>query len=144
MEDHKTGQLSCEQNQQERKLALEAEYSDAEHYDRWLITLASGSFGISIAFIRYIAPSPTCISKWFLGLAWIFLLLSILATLSSLQFSQLGFRRYREILDNKQIGRDPQDESNRHADTVKVLNWASLILFILGAVMLAIFSFLNL
>ena len=38
--------------EQERKASLDAEYSDAEHYDKWLITLSSGGFGISIAFIQ--------------------------------------------------------------------------------------------
>ena len=144
MENKDATQLQFEQYQQDRKQTIEAEYSDAEHYDKWLITLASGAFGISIAFIRYIAPQPTLCSKFFLAASWVFLLLSISATMSSLQFSQVGFRRYREILDKKQIGEDSQGMGNMYIKVVTHLNWSSLALFILGSAMLAIFSFLNL
>lgn len=126
-----------ESKREEIKASLGAEYKDAEHYDKWLLTLSSGAFGISIAFMRYIAPDPTPVSKGFLVAAWGSLLLTILATMSSMQFSQSGFRQYRKTLtqDNK---------TNKPAYWAKVLNWVSLALFIVGAAMLAVFSFLNL
>jgi len=128
--------------QEERKASLEAEYGDAEHYDKWLITLASGAFGISVAFIRYIAPNPDPATKIYLVLSWTFLLTSILATMASLQVSQLGFRRYREMLECLRDGNAPG--TNYPAKWAHFLNLASLLLFIIGAAMLAIFSFLNL
>ena len=130
--------------EQERKASLDAEYSDAEHYDKWLITLSSGGFGISIAFIRYIAPHPTTTSKWFLAVAWVSLLLSIISTMASLQCSQSGFRRYRDILDQMKRGNAKSDHRNLPAKTAKILNWISLVLFSVGAAMLAIFSYVNL
>ncbi len=49
----------------ERRLAMDAEKSGASQFDKAVLTLAAGAFGISIAFIREIAPSPTPHSeKW--------------------------------------------------------------------------------
>lgn len=127
----------AEIRREEIKASLDAEYKDAEHYDKWLLTLSSGAFGISIAFMRYIAPDPTRLSKGFLVAAWVSLLLAILATMSSMQFSQSGFRRQR-----KEMRQD--NTTNRPAFCAKILNWTSLSLFIIGAAMLAVFSFLNL
>ena len=52
------------------KASIEAEHSDAEHYDKWLLTLSSGAFGISIAFLQHIAPHPLADSKKYLVIAW--------------------------------------------------------------------------
>lgn len=130
--------------EQDRKASLDAEYSDAEHYDKWLLTLSSGAFGVSVAFIRYIAPNPISASKTFLILAWCFLLASILATMTSLQLSQIAFRRYREILDELRQGPQTRGPTNLSGSFVLILNWLSLFLFVAGAAMLAVFTFINL
>ena len=128
---------------QERQSLIRGEHSDAEHYDKWLLTLSGGAFAISITFIRYIAPDPSGGSIAFLVIAWVSFLLSILATMTSLQCSQAAFQRQREILDALQSNPNACQE-NWRATCVKALNWLSLGLFGLGAIMLAVFSTLNL
>jgi hypothetical protein len=64
--------------------------------------------------------------------------------MASLQFSQSGFRRYRDILDQLKGDDAAHDHRNVPASTAIILNWISLILFFVGAAMLATFSFLNL
>ena len=149
--------MEDQQYQQERQAAIDAEFSDAEHYDKWLLTLSGGALGISIAFLKDIAKTPDPATLPCLITAWACLIAAIAFTIASLQFSQAGFRRYRENLDKQQNGNPVAAADNIlvriwlwftggniSARIVLLLNWLSLFLFVAGISALAAFSFQNL
>lgn len=131
---------------QERKASIQSEQSEAATYDRWLITLASGAFGLSITFYKDIAggdPLPETLK--FIVSAWAFLCISITLTMVSLQASQHAFRRSVDILDQQYESDQPDEvgKANVWDTVVCVLNWGSLLFFILGVALLAYFCFSN-
>lgn len=132
----------------ERKFAIAAEQQQANSFDKWLITLASGAFGLSIAFFRYIAPEPEKTTLAFVILAWLSLAASIASTLRSFLESQKAHRRYVEILDDqysKQAMGEAIDENppNKFSDRVDMLNQFSFYLFLAGILFLAVFCISN-
>jgi hypothetical protein len=132
---------------QERTSLVNAELDQARSFDKYILTLAGGTFGLSIVFIEKIAPHPEAGTVWLLVTAWVTFGASILSTLISFLLSQLACSRQREILDlwYRKDGKLSEDEQkNPFAACTKWLNWTSMILFIGGVAFLAAFSALNL
>jgi len=128
---------------EERKQLISAERFTAQQFDKAILTLAAGSLGLSITFIKYLAPTPKQCSKNYLIIAWIFFSLSILFTLISFLTSQSACRRQREILDNE-IKQNESNSGNIYATVTNYLNWGSIIFFIFGTIFLIIFAGSNL
>lgn len=129
---------------EERKMLIEAEGEAAQSFDKALTTLSAGAFGLSLAFIRFIAPAPQAVG-W-LYVAWSGLVLSLLSVLLSFLMSQYAFRRQRDILDADYIAEEQADEqeSNGWAIATGRLNLLSIVSFVVGVVALAYFAIRNL
>ncbi len=135
----------------ERKALIDAEHESARLFDKAILTLTSGAFGLSLAFIRQIVPSIKCGTKLFLIFGWMGFSLSLLSTLISFLISQFACRKQREILeleysrDQKQNSQeDKQNIKNKWACCTNRLNISSLVFFILGLIFLAVFVIINL
>ena len=72
----------------ERNSLINAQIEQARHFDKYILTLASGTFGLSLLFIRQIAPHPNILTIPFLITAWVSFGISIVATLISFLLSQ--------------------------------------------------------
>ena len=131
--------MSNTSTDKERSTSIEAEHKDAEHYDKWLLTISSGALGLSIAFVRDIAPEPIVDTKYWLVIAWSAFLSSIISTMLSLLVSQKAFQSYREHIDS-----EASVYKNYWGTGTTILNWLSLVLFTVGAISLARYSYLNL
>ena len=137
---------------EERKALIDAEREGARLFDRSILTLAAGTFGLSMAFIRQIAPQPEAASTYMLAVAWGAFGTSILSTLLSFLTSQFACRKQREILELTWFEDDGKHDSNRDnkadrnclATLTMILNCLSIVLFTIGAFFLAAFSFNNL
>lgn len=132
---------------QERNSLINAELEQARSFDKYILTLAAGTFGLSLVFIEKIAPHPEGGTIWLLVTAWATFGASILSTLISFLFSQAACSKQREILDKwyKESAELKEDEiKNEFAAWTKGLNWASMGLFISGVAFLITFSILNL
>ncbi len=127
----------------ERKININLELESTKTFDKAIITLSSGALGLSITFIRLIAPSPKYL--WILFSAWGLLLFSLFTIMLSFKFSIRSLRRYRDMLDADQKGeRDALKQKNTLARWTSFLNLFSLIAFILGIISLAVFVGTNL
>jgi hypothetical protein len=128
----------------ERKALVDGEQAAAEQFDKNILTLAAGALGISLVFLEKIAPDPDVKTLNYLYVAWIALVISLLATLSSLLTSQHAYRRQREILEEvffpKSEAANHHAKPNKWAKQTNFLNWTSIIAFIVGVFMLATFS----
>jgi len=139
--------MKYEDYRDERKVLIYAELEQARSFDKYILTLAAGTFGLSLLFIRQIAPQPEEGTIWLLIAAWVAFGVSILSTLISFLFSQLAYQKQREILDEwyeKEEEQGVEVSKNKFATCTHYLNWASMFLFIIGVTFLVIFSAKNL
>jgi hypothetical protein len=126
---------------EERKSLVEAERESAQTLDKFLITLSAGALGLSITFIRQIAPDPGWL--WLLYVGWGGFALSLLAVLMSLLFSQSALRSARDNLDRLYSGQEDLDSRNRWGSATNALNFASILSFVAGVAFLAAFAVVN-
>jgi len=85
----------------ERKSLIDSAQEQARNFDKYLLTLSAGTFGLSLVFINQIAPNPLSSSLPFLFVAWVAFSISIISTLVSFQCSVRAHARQIEILENK-------------------------------------------
>jgi len=133
----------------ERKSLIDAEREESRLFDRAILTLAAGAFGLSLTFIRQIAPNIKPGTVYMLILAWSGFCISLLSTLISFLASQFACSKQREILEAEYFddysNQDKKAKSeNKAAIWTKRLNLLSIVTFIIGAVFLAAFSVVNL
>jgi len=141
--ENPTTPLDREEYLRERDLLIRAELSLAQSFDKYLITLSGGAFGVSIAYLRDLAK-PTFSMAYMLYLSWSCLGLTILLMLFALIVGQKAFRRQAQLLGLYQEGKASESSmQNCAAKTTTVLNWVSILSFTVGLVSLAIFSIVN-
>lgn len=133
----------------ERKSLIDAEREESRLFDRAILTLAAGAFGLSLTFIRQIVPDIKPRIVYLLILAWSGFCVSLLSTLISFLTSQSACSKQREILEeeycNDYSNQDKKAKSgNKAAIWTKRLNVLSIVAFIIGVVFLAVFSTINL
>lgn len=130
-----------------RKALMFALLEETKSFDRWVLTLAGGTFSLSLIFINQIAPNPKPGTVGFLVTAWALFAASIISTLSSLLFSQESCRKQIKYIDERLTGEiDPCKELplDIYGRITKRLNYCSMITFLLGVAFLSTFAILNL
>ena len=130
----------------ERKSLVDAEREGARLFDKAILTLSGGAFGLSITFIRNLAPEIKPETLLFLICAWAGFGVSLLLTLSSFLMSQWACTRQRDILEKQFFAKRDADlrDANHPAMWTKRLNVISILAFIGGISCLALFSVQNL
>jgi len=127
----------------ERRLLIDEEREAARTFDKAMLTLSGGALGLSITFIRQLAPNPH--TTGLLIAAWAGLTVALLTTCIALHVSQLAFQRARDLLDDDQRGvKGALERSNVPAAWTRRLNWTATLVFVLGIALLAVFAFINL
>jgi hypothetical protein len=124
---------------EERKTLVEAEGEASQSFDKALITLSAGAFGLSLFFIVQVAPEPRALR--YLYIAWGGFIISLISILFSFLASQWGFRRQRNILDKYLETGD--EERNRWNPVTNWSNILSITFFVMGVVSLAYFAIQN-
>jgi len=126
----------------ERNALIDAEREGARLFDKAILTLAAGSFGLSLALIKQIVPDIKNGSTIWLILGWGGFCLSLLSTLISFLTSQAACRKQREILEQSYL-KDGNEEPNRAGRITQLLNILSITFFVLGIVFSAVFILTN-
>lgn len=126
----------------ERKLLVDAIREGARSFDKAILTLSAGAFGLSLTFIKQIAPTIQPGTICLLITSWVFFGVSILVTLISFLTSQSACKHQIEILEAKLAKED--NDTNTPAKFTKVLNITSIIMFIIRIVFLSTFAISNL
>lgn len=131
---------------EERKALISAILEQAKSFDRWVLTLAGGTFGLSLVFINQIAPNPQSGTIGYLVSAWTLFAVSILSTLSSFLFSQEAcnkqIKAIHELLKGE-IDRSKELPLNVYGRVTKGLNYFSMFTFLLGVAFLITFAIIN-
>ncbi|MCX6575334.1 MAG: hypothetical protein NTV82_02950 [Candidatus Aminicenantes bacterium] len=129
---------------EERAKLIHAQAEETHKFDRTILTLASGAFGFSLAFIKEIVPAIKQGTFGWLLAAWLGFCASLLSTLISFLTSQHACRKQIEILEKVIFdGEKRESEKNRAAKWTLGLNIASIIAFIAGVFLLVVFVSLN-
>lgn len=131
-----------------RNQIFDADQKQQESFDKTLITLSGGALGITFAFIKDIIGSNPIICPILISIAWILWGLSLCSTLFSFYASHLSLTKLiseiDDVLKSKQVNNLFENFSNNpYRKITKFLNISSAILFALGVILTAIFSFLN-
>ena len=133
----------------ERKSLVDAKREGTHSFDKAILTLAGGAFGLSLTFIRQFKQHtiPNC--KFMLALAWTGFCISMLSTLISFLTSQSACSKQIEILEvafcsqNKDVD-TRANQKNNFSIWTKRLNVISIFSFIAGTICLAYFTIINL
>lgn len=132
---------------EERRALFLAMLDQSKSFDRWLLTLAGGTFGLSMIFIYQIAPSPKSYSIGWLITGWAFCGLSVLSTLLSFLSSQEACDEQIQNVDkliSGEIDSSKSLSSNDSGRKTKVLNYCSMTAFLIGIICLITFAVINL
>ena len=119
--------------------------STAEQYDKAILALSGGAFGVSIAFLKDIAPAFEEGTRCWLIIAWVAFVAAICSSLTSFLVSISAFRYLEEFVDARQGSPQtaPTTFKQSRNDITTGLNILSLTCFVVGAISLASFSFKN-
>lgn len=129
----------------ERKMLIKTSQEGYRSFDKAVLTLAAGSFGLSLTFIKQIAPVIKPASIYFLVTSWICFALSILCTLISFLASARACERQIEIAGEYFLtGGTAQAPKNILSRVTLWLNLFSIFAFIVGVGYIIIFSIINL
>jgi hypothetical protein len=123
---------------------LKRQLSNAENYDKAILTLSAAALGFSLAVLKDIVPLATAKYLPLLYASWAFLALSLVATLASYITSQVAIaealrRAEQYYLRGLQVAGKP----SKSAKMTDVVNVVSGGLCMLGIMLSTVFVFLN-
>ena len=126
---------------EERKSLIKAKNNSAELFDRAILTLAAGAFGLSLTFINKTAPNFKLDTIHLIRCAWFLLSLSIIFTLTSFLTSQSAHSKAIKNAGNAYENKP--EKTNYYRKITWILNIFSIITFSIGIFLLAQFSTSN-
>jgi len=129
---------------EERKHLVDCIYKTSNLYDQSILTLSSGALGLSITFIKQITQNIKAPTILILIIAWIFLVLAIIITLISFKTSEQACFEELKIVENYVLKNKTDKIYNKWSKWTFGLNIASGFFFILGMIMWARFTIINL
>ena len=127
----------------ERKELIHALREGSLSFDKAILTLAAGAFGLSLTFIFKFFPDKPLNELWRLYWAWGSLGGSITLTLSSFLTSQKACEKQIENLEKPLLGKG-ESPQNGYSLITKALNILSIVAFISGLFLLTSFGCYNL
>jgi hypothetical protein len=137
---------SADEHTELKKYIGQGLISAAEQFDRAILALSGGAFGVSIAFLKDVAPHfDPCTRVWIIS-AWAAFLASISVTMFSFQASTKAFQELEEYIEKQHFDPEnaPVDYAHWWNGVVGILNYVSLSCFVAGGIFLATFSYQNL
>jgi hypothetical protein len=143
-DDNEPGDTRAEYQmyREERKVLQDALSDQSRSYDKFVLTMAAGTFGLSFLFVQQFAPKPEVGTMIFLISAWVSFTVCICTTLLSFLLSQKACLRQIEILD-EWLGRSfkgKQEPANVYTVITQIFNWLSMIAFVSGVILLIVFG----
>lgn len=141
-ENHKITEKEYEIYFAERNNLIEKASSQSNSYDRYLLTLAGGTFGLTVTFITEVLGDILINTKWIITTSWACLCFTILLVLLSFQTSVKAYHLQIEILENDYF-KNNCTCTNYWTNVTGVLNILSGVSFVIGIVLLFIFVVLN-
>ena len=129
-----------------RNFLIDVEREASRHFDKYILTLAAGTFGLSLLFVERIAPHPKDGTEWLLIAAWVAFGASILSILIAILLTQEACSKQIKVLDEEFLYPDRKKAKTKNVlpAYTRILNWASMLSFIIGVIFLIKFGISNL
>jgi hypothetical protein len=126
----------------ERKLLIGAAREGARTFDKAILTLASGSFGLSIGFLKDIVQKPFANTMWLLGASWALFAASIVIILLSFIAGQKACEQriryaYLTLVEKKKT------DKSYWSIIAEIMNYLSIILFAAAIIYYSYFVYWN-
>jgi hypothetical protein len=122
------------------------ELSNAENFDKSVLTYSSAGLAFSLAFLKDFLPITKAACGWLLYSSWGLFTLSIIITIISYITSQLGIKR--QLAKAKRYYLDKEEkafyERNIFEPLTEWLNYASGLIFVMAVVATTLFVSINL
>jgi len=131
-----------EQDHQFLKACQDSEFQAIDQFDKIVLTLTGGAFGVSFAFLKDIVRPDAVTHQGFLVAAWVFWCLTLSVNLTSFYFSHLAMRRAQRKYRAGE--RDEAKLNGIFGSSVVWLNPSAGALFILGLICMSVFVTTNL
>jgi len=130
-----------------RQKVWEDTKSGTENFDKYLLTFSSGALGLSLAFVKDVAPFGQAVWIPSLFVSWVAFLLCILVTLISFRISILALEGMLPHLNEFYLNSNAE-AFDKHRESwltkaVEWLAWAGIILFICGVFFTMMFVYAN-
>jgi hypothetical protein len=130
-----------------RKKVWEDTKSGTENFDKYLLTFSSGALGLSLAFIKDVAPIGHAVWIPSLFASWVAFLLCILVTLISFRISILALEAMVPHLNEFYLNSNAEAfDKHRESWLTKAVEWfawAGIILFVCGVFFTMMFVYAN-
>jgi uncharacterized iron-regulated membrane protein len=136
-----TRELSAE-DREYLKCLSESEFQAIDQFDKTVLTLTGGAFGVSFAFLKDIVKPEVVVSKGCLVSAWAFWCLALTGSLAAFYCSHLAMRRAQRRY--REGERDEAELTGLFGQAVLWLNPITGGLFIVGLFCMSVFVASNL
>ena len=119
--------------------------SNAENFDRSILTLSSAGLGISLVFLDKLINISNAQFKLLLYLSWILFVLTIITTLVSYIMGQKGIKVQLNFAEKYYLDEDESYllKKNKYQKFVDVYAYFTISFFISAIIFLMIFIFIN-
>ena len=130
-------------------MLMQRQGEESDKLDKWMMTIAAGSFGLSFAFIDKIVPVKTASHLLFLFSAWsgflAILIIGAIGFIVSALVHTVHAEEESKMLPLKYEGKEPEYKKRGIFFTANaVFGYAQILLFIGGSVCLLLFIAKNL
>ena len=128
-----------------RRDLLARQLSNSQYFDQAILGLASGVLALSISFVKDVVPLQRAEHLWLLISAWVLLGGAILCTVVSFIVGQLGIAVQLDFAKKYYLEEqeDYLTKRNPYTGPTNGLNYGAGGLFVVGIVMLVVFTALN-
>lgn len=121
-----------------RNWLVKAHHEASKDFDKAIITLSGGALGLSLAFVKQIAPQPIRSSSWMMA-SWLLFSASLLAILFSFLTSQATLKNGIKSLDNG----GAEGWTGLASRATVWLNYIAALTLVAGVIALITFAWFN-
>lgn len=112
--------------------------------DKWLLTLSTGSFGLTISLLPSLNAAEGIKTEWLLITSWSAFALAMVLVLASFWVSTSAASVEIQVNDKAYQNPNTPPRRNHYVCYLRVLNIQALMVFIIGVILLVIFAGRNL
>lgn len=125
---------------------VKKQISNAENFDRSVLTLSTSALGFSVIFIKDFAPLASAHARWMLPLSWCLFGGAVVFTVVSFMTSQEAIRHQLSVSERYYINREAGaiEEKYWPASWTTRLNYAAGSSLVVGMILTVAFAIFNL
>ncbi len=129
---------------QYRSEIINAKRKTQEDFDKTLLTLSSGAFGLSLIFIKDILDINKAINLTLLYVSWKLWIISLISLLLGYRNGILAHKKVLTLIDNSEINKLYKNGGEPYTTRIEIFNIIGMWTFLIGLILITCFVTLNL